>query len=119
MLSGPSFALEAASREGAGEESRGARAHDRRSGSPSGAASVATSEVRASVPRKVTVPAPIRGLGQSSGFTLELQNTSGLSDEQFKAASAFLRDVHKNVRFYRADNAGLSQRGRSTPPPTF
>jgi multidrug efflux pump len=32
------------------------------------------------------IPGAIRGLGQSTGFTMELQNTSGLSDEQFAAA---------------------------------
>jgi multidrug efflux pump len=32
------------------------------------------------------VPGAIRGLGQSNGFTLELQNTSGMSSEQFAAA---------------------------------
>ena len=32
------------------------------------------------------VPGAIRGLGQSSGFTVELQNTSGLSREEFAAA---------------------------------
>jgi multidrug efflux pump len=31
-------------------------------------------------------PPPVRGLGQSSGFSLELLNTGGLSREQFKAA---------------------------------
>ena len=30
-------------------------------------------------------PPPVRGLGQSSGFTLELLNTGGLSRQQFKA----------------------------------
>jgi len=30
-------------------------------------------------------PPPVRGLGQSSGFTLELLNTGGLSREEFKA----------------------------------
>jgi multidrug efflux pump len=33
-----------------------------------------------------TVPASIRGLGQSTGFTVELQNTSGMSREDFGAA---------------------------------
>ncbi|MDB5680381.1 MAG: multidrug transporter, partial [Sphingomonas bacterium] len=33
-----------------------------------------------------TVPAAVRGLGQSSGFTIELQNTGGLSRDQFRAA---------------------------------
>ncbi|MBS0479874.1 MAG: efflux RND transporter permease subunit [Proteobacteria bacterium] len=33
-----------------------------------------------------TVPGAVRGLGQSSGFTIELQNTGGLTREQFKAA---------------------------------
>jgi multidrug efflux pump len=32
------------------------------------------------------VPGAIRGLGQASGFTMELQNTSGMSREQFAAA---------------------------------
>jgi len=32
------------------------------------------------------VPGAIRGLGQSSGFSMELQNTSGMSREQFVAA---------------------------------
>ena len=32
------------------------------------------------------VPGAIRGLGQASGFTMELQNTSGLSRQQFVAA---------------------------------
>jgi len=33
-----------------------------------------------------TVPSAVRGLGQSNGFTMELQNTGGLSREKFKAA---------------------------------
>ena len=32
------------------------------------------------------VPGAIRGLGQSSGFTVEIQNTSGMSQEEFQAA---------------------------------
>jgi multidrug efflux pump len=32
------------------------------------------------------VPGAIRGLGQSTGFTMELQNTSGMGREQFAAA---------------------------------
>ncbi|MBM3928552.1 MAG: multidrug efflux RND transporter permease subunit, partial [Sphingomonadales bacterium] len=32
------------------------------------------------------VPGAIRGLGQSNGFTMQLQNTSGMSREQFVAA---------------------------------
>ncbi len=32
------------------------------------------------------VPGAIRGLGQASGFTMELQNTSGMSRDQFAAA---------------------------------
>ena len=34
----------------------------------------------------VLVPAAIRGLGQSAGFTMELQNTSGMSAEKFNEA---------------------------------
>ena len=33
----------------------------------------------------VTVPGAIRGLGQSNGFTMQLQNTGGMSREQFRA----------------------------------
>jgi multidrug efflux pump len=33
-----------------------------------------------------TVPGAIRGLGQSNGFTMELQNSSGMSHDQFVAA---------------------------------
>ena len=33
-----------------------------------------------------TVPAAVRGLGQSSGFTIEIQNTGGLTREQFRKA---------------------------------
>ncbi|MEO5938998.1 MAG: efflux RND transporter permease subunit [Sphingomonas sp.] len=33
-----------------------------------------------------TVPGAVRGLGQSSGFTIQLQNTGGLTRDQFKAA---------------------------------
>ena len=32
------------------------------------------------------IPGAIRGLGQSTGFTMELQNTSGMSRDQFAAA---------------------------------
>jgi multidrug efflux pump len=34
----------------------------------------------------VTVPAPIRGLGQSSGFSMQLQNVSGMSQVDFAKA---------------------------------
>ena len=34
----------------------------------------------------VLVPGAIRGLGQSNGFTLELQNSGGLTRQEFKAA---------------------------------
>jgi multidrug efflux pump len=39
------------------------------------------------------VPGAIRGLGQSNGFTLELQNTGSLSREQFKAARDRLLEI--------------------------
>jgi multidrug efflux pump len=38
------------------------------------------------------VPGAIRGLGQSSGFTVELQNTGGLSPAEFQAARDRLLD---------------------------
>jgi len=40
----------------------------------------------------VLVPGAIRGLGQSSGFTMQLQNRSGMSREQFLAARDRLLD---------------------------
>jgi multidrug efflux pump len=39
------------------------------------------------------VPGAIRGLGQSTGFTMELQNTSGMSSDQFAAARDRLIDA--------------------------
>jgi multidrug efflux pump len=52
-------------------------------------------------------PPPVRGMGQSSGFTMELLNTSGMSREAFKAKLAALlaqarqdptvADVRENV----------------------
>ena len=40
------------------------------------------------------VPPAIRGLGQSDGFTMELQNTGGLTQEQFDAECA---DIAKRI----------------------
>src|SRR5690606_4960171 len=34
----------------------------------------------------VRVPPPVRGLGQTDGFTLQLQNTSGMPQTEFEAA---------------------------------
>jgi multidrug efflux pump len=34
----------------------------------------------------VRMPPPVRGLGQADGFTLQLQNTSGMSQQEFEAA---------------------------------
>ncbi len=42
------------------------------------------------------VPPPIRGLGQSSGFTVELQNTGELSREAFSAAKDKLLEAARN-----------------------
>ncbi|MBS0504530.1 MAG: efflux RND transporter permease subunit [Proteobacteria bacterium] len=42
------------------------------------------------------VPGAIRGLGQSNGFTLELQNTGGLTREQFKATRDRLLEMAEN-----------------------
>src|SRR5690242_7946982 len=41
----------------------------------------------------VLVPGAIRGLGQSNGFTMELQNRSGMSRAQFSAARDKLLDL--------------------------
>jgi multidrug efflux pump len=44
----------------------------------------------------VLVPPAIRGLGQTNGFTLQLQNTSGMSREDFIAARDKLLDAASN-----------------------
>jgi len=45
------------------------------------------------------VPGAIRGLGQSSGFTMELQNRSGMSREQFVAArDRLLQEANANPK---------------------
>ncbi|MFM7348047.1 MAG: multidrug efflux RND transporter permease subunit [Erythrobacter sp.] len=44
----------------------------------------------------VLVPPAIRGLGQSNGFTLQLQNTSGMSREEFLAARDKLLEAASN-----------------------
>ena len=45
------------------------------------------------------VPGAIRGLGQSAGFTMELQNSTGLSREQFAAArDRLLSEASANPR---------------------
>ncbi|WP_395622809.1 efflux RND transporter permease subunit [Sphingomonas daechungensis] len=45
------------------------------------------------------VPGAIRGLGQSSGFTMELQNRSGMSREQFLAArDRLLQEANSNPK---------------------
>ncbi|MBN8816759.1 MAG: multidrug efflux RND transporter permease subunit [Sphingomonas sp.] len=64
---------------------------DKRSGSDNTADAITRRATRAlsglrDVEFYATVPAAVRGLGQSSGFTIELQNTGGLSRDDFKAA---------------------------------
>jgi multidrug efflux pump len=44
----------------------------------------------------VTVPGAIRGLGQSNGFTLELENASSMSQADFDAARDKLLDAARN-----------------------
>ncbi len=46
-------------------------------------------------------PPPVRGLGQSSGFTMELLNTGGLSREQFRARAR--QAAHRGARRSDAD----------------
>ncbi|MBU3078731.1 efflux RND transporter permease subunit [Sphingomonas sp. XMGL2] len=56
-------------------------------------------------------PAPVRGLGQSSGFSMELLNTGGLSRAEFKArrdaliAAAENDPALANVRFQGLDDS--------------
>ena len=44
-----------------------------------------------------------------AALAIGLKDWSKMTDEQFAAASAFLRDVHKNVRLYWTDNTEVSQ----------
>jgi multidrug efflux pump len=50
----------------------------------------------------VLIPPSIRGLGQASGFTMELQNTGGMSDEKFA-------QVRDNLQQAANANPNLSQ----------
>jgi spermidine/putrescine transport system substrate-binding protein len=44
-----------------------------------------------------------------ASLAIGLKDWTKMTDEQFQQASAFLRDVHKNVRFYWTDNTELVQ----------
>ncbi len=44
-----------------------------------------------------------------ASLVIGLKDWTGMTDAQFKEASAFLRDVHKNVRFYWTDDTDLNQ----------
>lgn len=44
-----------------------------------------------------------------ASLAIGVKDWASLTDEQFKEASAFLREVHKNVRLYWTDNTDLSQ----------
>ena len=44
-----------------------------------------------------------------ASLVIGLKDWSKMTDEQFKQASDFLREVHKNVRLYWTDNTDLSQ----------
>lgn len=44
-----------------------------------------------------------------ASLVIGLKDWTAMTDEQFKQASDFLREVHKNVRLYWTDNTDLSQ----------
>jgi len=44
-----------------------------------------------------------------ASLVIGLKDWTKMTDEQFKQASAFLRDVHKNIRFYWTDDTDLNQ----------
>lgn len=44
-----------------------------------------------------------------AGLAIGLKDLTAMTDAQFQEASAFLREVHKNVRLYWTDNTDLSQ----------
>lgn len=52
------------------------------------------------------VPAAIRGLGQTNGFSLQLQNTSGMSREDFAAARDKLMEMANNDPVLQAVRLG-------------
>ena len=60
----------------------------------------------------VVSPPPVRGLGQSAGFTLELLNTGGLSREDFKAR----RDDLLKVAADHPDLSAVRQNGLDDSP---
>ncbi len=71
---------------------------DERKGTENGAAAITRRATAAmaglrDVEFYATQPSAVRGLGQSNGFTMELQNTGGLARAEFKAARDKLLDA--------------------------
>ncbi|HEX2525040.1 MAG TPA: extracellular solute-binding protein [Geminicoccus sp.] len=58
---------------------------------------------------KVSISANVDDAYALALLAIGVKDWSDLSDQQFEAASAFLRKVHRNVRFYWIANSDISQ----------
>ncbi|VVT16227.1 ABC transporter substrate-binding protein [Hoeflea sp. EC-HK425] len=58
---------------------------------------------------RVSIPDNVDDAYALASLAIGVTDWSGMTDEQFEKASAFLREVHQNVRIYWTDNTELSQ----------
>ncbi|MGI9406558.1 MAG: extracellular solute-binding protein, partial [Hyphomicrobiaceae bacterium] len=58
---------------------------------------------------KVSMPDNVDDAYALAAMVQGIKDWTKMTDEQFKEASTFLRQVHKNTRYYWTDNANLSQ----------
>ncbi|MGD9914691.1 MAG: extracellular solute-binding protein [Rhizobiaceae bacterium] len=58
---------------------------------------------------RVSIPDNVDAAYALGLLAVGVKDVQNVSDEQFQAASAFLREVHKNVRMYWTDNTELGQ----------
>lgn len=58
---------------------------------------------------KISMPDNVDDIYALGALAIGMKDWTGMTDEQFKQASDFLRAVHKNVRFYWTDGTQLSQ----------
>jgi len=58
---------------------------------------------------RVSLPDNVDDAYALASLAIGVTDWSGMTDKQFDEASAFLRDVHENVRIYWTDNTELSQ----------
>jgi len=58
---------------------------------------------------RISIPDNVDAAYALGLLAVGVRDVQTVTDEQFQAASAFLREVHKNVRFYWGDNTELGQ----------